>query len=431
MTLSKVEPSSSRAFWSHEKGTFDSTPATSPSLSLLITIGGGSWLCLRPRGCRTLTSARVRMAPRAPRPTAGRCCLAPPAHLLPPGSAGLRAPQPRAPAVRRGVADASTRSSRAGSSGCCTRALRTPGTHFPGAILHVESPALGTWTGAVGLGSVAPPAPMRGADRFRAGSIAKTFVAVVVLQLLEHRPAVAGGPPSPGAACQGSAPLSRCAPDLGSHAARPPQRDPGLAHARPSTRRSRVIPRRCGSQRFLDLAAAQPPLFPPGTRYSYSNTNYNLLGPDHRAPHRSLVAARGLTTGSSARWAYAARRCPPPGTGRCQTRTPTGTASSTEGGLTSPGSTPSIAGAAGGGALVTTVQDLARFLDELLKGRLFRHRETLHQMLAFLPAPDAGGQVATAWASNDACFPAASRRSATWGARRVIARTSPASAPQT
>ena len=32
-------------------------------------------------------------------------------------------------------------------------------------------------------------------------------------------------------------------------------------------------------------------------------------------------------------------------------------------------------------------------MDELLKGRLFRCRETLRQMLAFLPAPDAGGQV--------------------------------------
>jgi D-alanyl-D-alanine carboxypeptidase len=28
----------------------------------------------------------------------------------------------------------------------------------------------------------------------------------------------------------------------------------------------------------LDLAAAQPPLFAPGTSYSYSNTEYNLLG---------------------------------------------------------------------------------------------------------------------------------------------------------
>ena len=38
---------------------------------------------------------------------------------------------------------------------------------------------------------------------------------------------------------------------------------------------------------------------------------------------------------------------------------------------------PSFAGAAGGYALATTGGDLARFLDTLLAGRLFRHRATL------------------------------------------------------
>src|SRR4029077_14815572 len=54
---------------------------------------------------------------------------------------------------------------------------------------------------------------------------------------------------------------------------------------------------------------------------------------------------------------------------------------------------PSMADAAGGSALVTTVHDLAAFMDALLAGRLFRHRDTLRQMLAFAPAPDQGGQV--------------------------------------
>jgi D-alanyl-D-alanine carboxypeptidase len=54
---------------------------------------------------------------------------------------------------------------------------------------------------------------------------------------------------------------------------------------------------------------------------------------------------------------------------------------------------PSMAGAAGGHALVTTARDLVRFLDALLAGRLFRHPETLRQMLTFAPAPDVGGQV--------------------------------------
>ncbi len=54
---------------------------------------------------------------------------------------------------------------------------------------------------------------------------------------------------------------------------------------------------------------------------------------------------------------------------------------------------PSMAGAAGGHALVTTAGDLVRFLDALLAGRLFRRPETLQQMLTFAPAPDVGGQV--------------------------------------
>ena len=54
---------------------------------------------------------------------------------------------------------------------------------------------------------------------------------------------------------------------------------------------------------------------------------------------------------------------------------------------------PSFAGAAGGYALVTTVQDLARFLDALLAGRLFRRRATLKQMLTIGPAQGEGGKV--------------------------------------
>src|SRR5215208_5010659 len=85
---------------------------------------------------------------------------------------------------RLGPARALTRTSPVSSSG--RAAPRDPGTTAPGAILHVRSPRLGRWTGVAGLGRVAPDVPMRRADRFRAGSIAKPFVAVVVLQLAER-----------------------------------------------------------------------------------------------------------------------------------------------------------------------------------------------------------------------------------------------------
>ena len=65
-------------------------------------------------------------------------------------------------------------------------ALRDPSTQSPGAILGVQSAKLGRWSGAAGLGRVAPAEPMRSGDRFRAGSIVKMFVSVTVLQLTER-----------------------------------------------------------------------------------------------------------------------------------------------------------------------------------------------------------------------------------------------------
>jgi D-alanyl-D-alanine carboxypeptidase len=307
-------------------------------------------------------------------------------------------------------------------------ALHSPGTHFPGAILHVESPALGTWTGAVGLGSVAPPAPMRGADRFRAGSIAKTFVAVVVLQLLEHKrlsledrlPQVL---PASVVRRFHDAPQISVRMLLDHRSGIPDWLTPAVNEeiARHPAKVWKV-------SEFLDLAAAQPPLFPPGTRYSYSNTNYNLLGLiiEHLTGHswrhevsQRVICPLGLRGTSLP--APGHRSLPNPhahGYGELNGRR-----------IDLTGIDPSMAGAAGGGALVTTVQDLARFLDELLKGRLFRHRETLHQMLAFLPAPDAGGQVGYGLGIERRLFPggveAIGHLGSTAGYRSYVARVRP------
>ena len=49
---------------------------------------------------------------------------------------------------------------------------------------------------------------------------------------------------------------------------------------------------------------------------------------------------------------------------------------------------PSMAGAAGGHALVTTVMDLARFLDAVLAGELFQNSGTLDEMLAYVAAAE-------------------------------------------
>jgi D-alanyl-D-alanine carboxypeptidase len=271
-------------------------------------------------------------------------------------------------------------------------ARRDPSTHFPGAILHVDSPTLGTWTGVTGLARVTPAAPMRPADRFRAGSIIKPFVSVVVLQLAER------GRLSLDARLPRVLPASvvarfPTAPDISvrmllGHRSGIPEWDTSLMDIVIAHHPAKVWT----IDEKLDLAAAQPPVFAPGTSYKYCNTEYTLLGliierltgrSWRQEVSRRVIGPLGLTgtylPASGHRSIVSAHAH---GYGELDGRR-----------IDVTGVDPSMAGAAGGSALVTTVHDLARFLNSLLKGRLFRHRETLRQMLAFAPAPDQGGQV--------------------------------------
>ena len=271
-------------------------------------------------------------------------------------------------------------------------ALRDPRTRAPGVILHVQSPTLGTWTGVAGLGRVAPDVAMRPGDRFRAGSIAKAFVAVRVLQLAERGrlsldASLAEVLPAGVVGRFANAADVTVRMLLGHRSGIPEWKTPlvdiVIAHHPAKVWKLAEI---------LDLAAAQPPLFAPGTSYRYSNTNYNLLG---------LLIER--VTGRSWRHEVSRGVIRPLGLGRTYLAAPgqralRGPHAHGYGELNGrlidlTGVDPSMAGAAGGGALVTTVRDLARFLDALLEGRLFRHPDTLQQMLTFAPAPDVGGLV--------------------------------------
>jgi D-alanyl-D-alanine carboxypeptidase len=270
-------------------------------------------------------------------------------------------------------------------------ALRDPSVHAPGGILHVRSPTLGRWTGVAGLGRVAPKVPMRAGDRFRAGSIMKPFVSVVVLQLAER------GRLSLDARLPEVLPASVIgrfanAPDitlrmlLGHRSGIPEWDLPALEEqvARHPAKVWKV-------SELLDLAAAQPPVFAPGTGFFYSNTDYNLLGLiieritgrswRHEVTRRVIRALRLTHT-----------ELPAPGDRSIKGRHAHGYVV-LDGQLVDVNLDPSFAGAAGGGALVTTVRDLARFLDALFAGRLFRHRATLEQMLTLAPAQGEGGLV--------------------------------------
>jgi D-alanyl-D-alanine carboxypeptidase len=271
-------------------------------------------------------------------------------------------------------------------------ALRDPSITAPGAILLVRSSKIGAWTGVSGLGRVAPDARMRRGDRFRAGSIAKPFVSVVVLQLAER------GRLSLDARLPAVLPASvtdrfPTAADvtvrmLLGHRSGIPEWDGPAVDEQVGRHPAKVWK----TSEFLDLAAAQPPVFAPGTSFSYSNTNYNLLGLiveritgrswRHEVTRRIIRPLRLTHTGLPAPGHRSIAGAHAHGYGALDGRT-----------LDLTRVDPSFAGAAGACALVTTVHDLARFRDALFGGRLFRRRATLRQMLDLAPAQGEGGLV--------------------------------------
>jgi D-alanyl-D-alanine carboxypeptidase len=143
---------------------------------------------------------------------------------------------------------------------------------------------------------------------------------------------------------------------------------------------------------LLDRAAAQPRSAAPGERFAYSNANYNLLGrvleQATGKPWRAVVRERVIE-----RLHLRHTSLPRPG----DAPTGPGIAHGYElvngrlRDLTDIDS--SMAGAAGGHALLTTAQDLSRFLRALLAGRLFQRRETVEEMRTFVTAKDPDGLV--------------------------------------
>jgi D-alanyl-D-alanine carboxypeptidase len=265
---------------------------------------------------------------------------------------------------------------------------------IPGAILYVQHPGRGSWAGTAGLGRLDPPVAIRSGDHFRAGSIAKPFVSATVLQLAER----------------GRLPLDATLPEvlpaevigrfptagkitvrmlLGHRAGLPEWDSPAVEAAAARNPRKVWQP-----SELLDIAAAKKPRFAPGTQYAYSNTDYTLLG-----------LAIEHATGRSWRQEVTDRVLRPagleatvlPAPGHISPMRPYAHGYIPLNGkmLDISKLDPSMAGPAGGHALVTATHDLVRFLDALLAGRLFRRRETLQEMLAFRPAsaPDQPGVI--------------------------------------
>jgi D-alanyl-D-alanine carboxypeptidase len=247
----------------------------------------------------------------------------------------------------------------------------------PGAVALVRT-GKRTWQGVGGLGELAAERPPRPADRFRIGSVTKSFVATVVLQLVaegklrldDHVRHWLGGAVPGGERITIRQLLNHTSglynytddllPPLTAMPARQALRQMAARNFQP--------------RQLVAIAAGRPPLFPPGERFAYSNTNYILLGlvvervtGDQLAVqlHRRILRPLGLADTEL------------PGTRRLGGRQVHGYAPPDQSWLPSDGpaglvdvtqTNPSWSWAAG--AMVSSATDLARFYQALLGGRL-------------------------------------------------------------
>ena len=233
-----------------------------------------------------------------------------------------------------------------------------------------------------GLADVATQTPMAAGDRVRVGSVTKTFVATVVLQLVaEHRLAlgdtIARWLPGlvPGGGGITVQELLQHTSGIYSYTT-----DPGFLQALAAD------PTRVWQPaELVRIAVAHPPVFPPGTSFAYSNTDYVLLG-------MIIQAATGHPVGQQLQ----ARIFRPLGLrdtyfpyANPHLRTPyahgyllgqPGTTGPADGTVMSP----SWAGAAGG--IVSTAPDIARFYTALLSGKLLPAAQ-LQEMMTTTPTP--------------------------------------------
>jgi D-alanyl-D-alanine carboxypeptidase len=256
----------------------------------------------------------------------------------------------------------------------------------PGALAEV-SDTNGRTVLMSGPADQATGAPMAPGSRFRIGSMTKMFVATVVLQLVaEHRvaldapvdrylPGVIRGNGNDGREITVRELLQHTSglPDYLDYLSPQEVLANPLAHYDP--------------QQLLGIALAHPPLFRPGTSWSYSNTNYVVAGmliervtghPYGEEIQRRIIRPLGLR-GTSVPGDEPVIPGPHP----------RGYARPESSGLVDVTRfNPSVAGASG--AMISTGTDMNRFLGALLGGHLLPPAE-LRAMMTTRPTGDPSG----------------------------------------
>jgi D-alanyl-D-alanine carboxypeptidase len=142
-----------------------------------------------------------------------------------------------------------------------------------GAVL-VRSPQLGNWTATIGTRTWHGTEPVTLADHVRIGSNTKTWTGTVVLQLVDE------------GRIRLDDPVSRYRPDVPNGdaitIAQLLDMSSGLANYTTDLELNRQLDEDPGRvwtpEELLAIGLAEPPAFPPGEGYLYSNTNTVLLG---------------------------------------------------------------------------------------------------------------------------------------------------------
>lgn len=146
---------------------------------------------------------------------------------------------------------------------------------IPGAAIGVWVPGKGEYVKGIGTARLGPPEAMWHDDLFRIGSNTKTFVATVLLQLVDEKKLSLDDT------------ISRF--DLGLNVPNEKKitlrqlaemrsgiidmyQVPGVQNEGDAVWAART------PRQWVALAAKQPPLFAPGAKYDYSNTNWFILG---------------------------------------------------------------------------------------------------------------------------------------------------------
>jgi len=253
---------------------------------------------------------------------------------------------------------------------------------FPGVALAVTTPTL-NWAGAAGVADRATGKPLNARAGFRIASVTKTFTAAAVLRLVEDGKLSLDDPIAQHLSPSTVALLRRGHYDVGAiHVRHLLQHTSGLYdYAEDPAYQTSVV----GHGRHRWTRAEQvrfatthgKPLFRAGTNFRYSDTAYILLGEilERQTGHSLAAAYRALLgfdkLGLRHTYLETLERTPAQAAPRAHQYLGT---------LDTTGFDPSF-DLYGGGGLVSTVDDLARFYRALLGGQVFNRAATLATML--------------------------------------------------